>query len=165
MPSSDLVMYEEDLGELQATLGRLCSESNAKFVFLIDRNGQHLAFVGETETVDATSLSSLTAGNVAATEGLAKLIGEPFFSSLFHEGERDSLHITLVGGRVILVLAFDERSSLGLVRLRVRQATDDLVDTLARIEQRNAERKKREVATGSPFAEITDADIDSLFSD
>lgn len=105
MASSDLVMYEEDLGELQATLARLCGESNAKFVFLIDRNGQHLAFVGETDALDATSLSSLTAGNVAATEGLAKLIGEPFFSSLFHEGERDSLHITLVGGRVILVLA------------------------------------------------------------
>jgi predicted regulator of Ras-like GTPase activity (Roadblock/LC7/MglB family) len=158
-------MYEEDLGELQLTLGRLCGESNAKFVCLIDRNGQHLAFVGETDDLDATSLSSLTAGNVAATEGLAKLIGEPFFSSLFHEGERDSLHITLVGGRVILVLAFDERSSLGLVRLRVRQAGSALVETLDRIEKRNAERKEREATTGSPFAEITDEDIDSLFSD
>ena len=163
--SSDMALYEEDLGEIESTLSSLQGESNGKFVFLIDRNGQQLAFVGQTEEVDATSLASLTAGNVAATEGLAQLIGEPTFSTLFHEGERDSLHITLIGGRIILVVAFDERSSLGLVRLRVRQASNSLVQTLDNIQKRADERNASQDSTGSPFAEITDEDIDSLFSD
>ena len=47
-----------------------------------------------------------TAGNVAATDGLAKLIGEKEFSILFHEGERDNIHISLVAQRVILVVIF-----------------------------------------------------------
>jgi predicted regulator of Ras-like GTPase activity (Roadblock/LC7/MglB family) len=165
MPSSHLVVYEDDLGAIQLTLEHLCSQSNAKFAFLIDKNGQQLAFVGATSGLDSTSLASLAASNVAATEGLAQLIGEPFFTSLFHEGNRDNLHITVVGGRAILVLAFDEHSSLGLVRLRVAQATDALVDTMESIERRSAERKAQEDVSQSPFAEITDEDIDNLFSD
>ena len=74
-----------------------------------------------------TSLSSLTAGNVAATGGIAKLLREKEFTSQFHEGEKTNVHITLVGSRVILVVLFDERSSLGLVRLRVKKATEELV--------------------------------------
>ena len=57
---------------------------------------------------------------------LAKLIGEKEFSVLFHEGERDNIHISIVGLRVILVVIFDERSSLGLVRLRVKKAAVEL---------------------------------------
>jgi predicted regulator of Ras-like GTPase activity (Roadblock/LC7/MglB family) len=165
MPSSNLVLYEDDLGEIQTNLEVLAEQSNAKFVFLIDKNGQQLAFVGATDGLDSTSLASLAASNVAATEGLAQLIGEPFFTSLFHEGNRDNLHITVVGGRAILVLAFDEHSSLGLVRLRVTQASDMLVKTMENIERRSQERKAQEDISQSPFAEITDEDIDNLFSD
>ena len=44
-----------------------------------------------------TSLASLTAGSIAATGGLAKIVGEEEFPIHFHQGERDNLHITLVG--------------------------------------------------------------------
>ena len=47
--------------------------------------------MGDMKGVDATSLASLTAGNVAAMGGLAKLIGEKEFPNQFHEGERESL--------------------------------------------------------------------------
>ena len=90
-------------------------------VFLVDKNGQQIAYNGDINNLDTTSLASLTAGNVAATDGLARLIGEKEFSVLFHEGERDNIHISIVGKRVILVVIFDERSSLGLVRLRVKK--------------------------------------------
>ena len=69
-----------------------------------------------------TSLASLAAGNIAATGGLASLIGEKEFSILFHEGERDNMHISVIDNRLILVVIFDKRSSVGLVRLRVRRA-------------------------------------------
>ena len=57
--------------------------------------------------IDTTSLASLTAGNIAATGGIAKLLGEEEFPTQFHEGERDNIHIKLVGNRVILVVIFD----------------------------------------------------------
>ena len=111
------VMYEEQLGQINAILSRLRADSNARAVFLIDRNGQQLALTGDAaEEFDVTSLASLTAGNVASTDAIARLIGEKEFSILFHEGEKDNIHISIVAQRVILVVIFDERSSLGLRR-------------------------------------------------
>lgn len=162
MAASDLVLFAEDLTEIEATLNRLQRESNSRFVALIDRNGQQVSIVGQTRGLDATSLASLAAGNVAATEGLAQLLGESAFTSLYHEGERDSLVLNPVGRRVIMLIAFDEHSSLGLVRLRVRHALPLLTKIFEGIEKRATERK---AGGGAPFAEITDADIDSLFAD
>jgi hypothetical protein len=91
---------------------------------------------------------------------MARLIGEKEFPTLSHEGERESIHICIIG-RVLLVVVFDERSSLGLVKLRVKQASRDLSSLFEELERLNAERREREE---SLFAEITDDDIDSLFS-
>src|SRR5207302_228577 len=105
-----MVMYDEEFQQISAVCERLAREANAKIVFLVDKNGQLIASIGATQDLDTTSLASLTAGNIAATGGLAKLIGEKEFSILFHEGERDNLHISVIGGRVILVVIFDTRS-------------------------------------------------------
>src|SRR6202035_6053959 len=144
MASPDLVMYEEEYQQIKDTLQRLQVDSNSKIVFLVDKNGQQIAAHGDMRNLDATSLASLTAGNVAATDGLAKLIGEKEFSILFHEGERDNIHISLVAQRVILVVIFDEKSSLGLVRLRVRRATAELEKIFEEIKEK-AEREKASV--------------------
>ena len=116
-----MVMYDEEFMQINWVIEKLLREANSKVIFLVDKNGQLISGVGETERFDTTSLASLTAGNIAATGGLAKLIGEKEFSILFHEGEKDNLHISIVAGRVILVVLFDARSSLGLVRLRVKK--------------------------------------------
>ena len=166
MAAPDLVMYEEEYQQIKDTLQRLQVDSNAKFVFLVDKNGQQIAAHGDMAGVDATSLASLTAGNVAATDGLAKLIGEKEFSILFHEGERDNIHISLVAQRVILVVIFDEKSSLGLVRLRVKKASQELERTFEQLLRKTEEERGNMTDRfDSPIAEITDEDIDSLFSE
>ena len=166
MAAPDLVMYEEEYQQIKDILHRLQVDSNSKIVFLVDKNGQQIASHGDMRGVDATSLASLTAGNVAATDGLAKLIGEKEFSILFHEGEKDNIHISLVAQRVILVVIFDEKSSLGLVRLRVKKASQELERTFeVLLRKSEAERGNMAHRFDSPFAEITDEDIDSLFSE
>jgi len=165
MTSPDMIMYEEEYQRIKTVIAKLRNESNAKLVFLVDKNGQQIAAEGQLENFDATSLASLTAGNVAATDGLAKLIGEKEFSILFHEGERDNIHISIVGQRVILVVIFDSLSSLGLVRLRVKKASVELTDVFDKIINKiNTERESGILDMESPFAEITDEDIDSLFT-
>ena len=166
MAGPDIVMYEVEFNQIKGILAKLRTDSNAQVVFLVDKNGQQIATAGEAENIDATSLASLTAGNVAATDGLAKLIGEKEFSILFHEGERDNIHISLVAQRVILVVIFDEKSSLGLVRLRVKKASGELEKTFeVLLKKSEAERGNLANRFDSPFAEITDEDIDSLFSE
>ncbi len=163
MSYPQMVMYDEEFKEINAVIEKLLRESNSKVIFLVDKNGQLISGVGDVEQFDTTSLASLTAGNIAATGGLAKLIGEKEFSILFHEGEKDNLHISIVGGRVILVVLFDARSSLGLVRLRVKKASDELTTVFDRL-MTKAEEKEKSGTSDFPFAEITDDDIDNLFS-
>lgn len=160
---SSFVMYDEEFQRISVVIDKLLRESNSKVIFLVDKNGQLIAGCGATENLDTTSLASLTAGNIAATGGLAKLIGEKEFSILFHEGEKDNIHISIVAQRVILVVIFDHRSSLGLVRLRVKKASDELAVIFNDLAIKSAEMEKSG-NVDSPFAEITDDDIDNLFS-
>ncbi len=162
-PQSSLVMYDEEYQRILLLLEKLLREANSKVIFLVDKNGQLIAATGETANLDTTSLASLTAGNIAATGGLAKLIGEKEFSILFHEGEKDNIHISIIGGRVILVVIFDQRSSLGLVRLRVKKASNELGIVFEDLVNKT-EEEAISGNTPSPFAEITDDDIDNLFN-
>ena len=163
MSSSDLVMYEEEFRKIDDELQKLHQQTNAMVVFLVDKNGQLIASAGETRDIDTTSLASLTAGNIAATGGIARLLGEKEFTILFHEGEKDNIHISLIGQRVILVVIFDKRSSLGLVRLRVKKASEALVTIFNEITSKSEHEKTEGKLDESPFAEISDEDIDNLF--
>ncbi len=158
-----LVLYEDDHKQIVAVAEQLVRDANAKAVFLVDRNGQLVAEAGELKGIDTTSLASLVAGNIAATGGLAKIIGEDEFPTHFHQGERDNLHITVVAQRIILVVIFDERSSLGLVRLRVKKTGVRLGQLFEALFKRS--KAEFDGDDSSPFSEITDEDIDNLFSD
>ena len=159
MTDTPIIMHEQQFQQLRIILGKLRLASFSRVVFLVDKNGQQIATHGDVGDLDTTSLASLAAGNVAATGGMARLIGEKEFPTLSHEGERESIHICIIG-RVLLVVVFDERSSLGLVKLRVKQASRDLSSVFEELERLAAQRRDSEEAL---FAEITDDDIDSLF--
>ncbi len=154
------VMFPEEQELIAVVCQRLHRDANAKAVLLIGRDGQPIADAGDVTELDVTSLSSLTAGNVAATGGISKILREKDFTSQFHEGEKTHVHITLVGGRAILVVLFDERSSLGLVRLRVKKATEEMTRLFDVVTKKAASRQGMSV-----LSEITDSDIDNLFND
>ncbi|MCK9459302.1 MAG: roadblock/LC7 domain-containing protein [Proteobacteria bacterium] len=160
MADGQMVMYEEEFNQIQRVCDKLVRDANAIVVFIVDKNGQLISTSGAYENLDTTSLASLTAGNIAATGGMAKLLKENEFATQFHEGERQNIHIQIVGQRVILVVIFDERSSLGLVRLRVRKATEELNSIFESLL-----KKMQDPDASTPFAEITDDDIDNLFND
>src|SRR3954466_12354053 len=141
MAETPIVIREQQYHKLKAVLAKLRMDSSARVAFLVDKDGQQIAVHGEVGNLDTTSLASLAAGNVAATTGMAKLIGEKEFPTLSHEGERESIHICVIG-RALLIVVFDERSSLGLVKLRAKQVSNELaaiLDEVTRESKRSAE--------------------------
>lgn len=160
MVETTIIIQEQQFQRIKNVLARLCVECAARVVFLVDRDGQPIAFHGDIGDMDTTSFSSLAAGNVAATTSMAKLIGEDVFPAVVHEGERESIFISVIG-RSLLVVVFDERSTLGLVKLRTKKASHEIAAILDDISRDSANRRLDE---NSFFAEITDEDIDSLFS-
>lgn len=156
MNQGNFILREPEYEAFLSILRKLLADASSKVAFLVDKNGTLLASAGDIAGFDTTSLASLAAGNIAATGGLANLIGEKEFSILFHEGERDNMHISVVAERLILVVVFDRRSSVGLVRLRVRQATARLTEVMAAVQAAGEEE-------AGGIEELTEEDIESLF--
>src|SRR5690349_20519421 len=149
---------EEDFGAIQKALNKLLGETNARCALLVDRSGQLIATVGEKPTFDATAFATFTAADFSANDQLAKLIGETDFNTLFHQGERESMLLADVARRVILVVLFDNRTTLGLVRLKMRQTVEDLSKLFDEVFSRG------QSGVGKPTV-LADADdeIDRLF--
>lgn len=117
---------ESDYQRIVEHMNALLKESNARCALLVDRAGQLLASAGEKLSFDPTSFASLTAADFSANDQLAKMIGEAEFASLVHQGEKESMFLADVAKRVILVVLFDQRTTLGLVKLKGKGAVENL---------------------------------------
>lgn len=117
---------QDDYDAILRSLQRFLHESNARSALLVDRAGQLVATVGEAPQFDPTAFATLTAADFSANDQLARLIGETEFSSLFHQGEQESMYLVDIARRVILVILFDGRTTLGLVRLKVKPTVEEL---------------------------------------
>jgi predicted regulator of Ras-like GTPase activity (Roadblock/LC7/MglB family) len=160
MAETPFIIQERQFARIKNVLERLCVECAARVVFLVDRDGQPIAFHGDIGDMDTTSFSSLAAGNVAATTSMAQLIGEEAFPAVVHEGERESIYIGVIG-RSLLVVVFDERSTVGLVKIRSKRASHEVAAVLDDVATESAAMRMN---SNSFFSEITDEDIDSLFN-
>ncbi len=114
----------------------MLNKSAAISVFLIDRSGQLISNCGSPSTLDVSAFSALTAANFGATSEIAKLLGEQEFRLLFHKGQNENVYFSLVGENMILVIIFDDRTTVGLVRLSINMIMDDLLKILSPIYQR-----------------------------
>src|SRR5690348_5537313 len=104
---------EDDFRAITNALERFLTDCNARCALLVDRTGQLVATVGERPNFDPTAFATLTAADFSANDQLAKLIGENDFNSLFHQGEKESMYLADIARRVILVVLFDNRTTLG----------------------------------------------------
>ncbi len=162
MSAGNWSFLEEDYDRIQRQLSVLTRDASARTTLLVDRNGQMIAFTGEEPRFDTTAFATLSAADFAANDHLASLIGEPEFSSLFHQGERESMYLADIRKRVILVVLFDDRTTLGLVRLRVKQAVKELDAIFGEIFADGGREDDRS-ALGRDFASLAEDEIDNLF--
>ena len=150
---------EDDYQAITRSLQRFLYDSNARCALLVDRTGQLVATVGEQPNFDPTAFATLTAADFSANDQLARLIGESDFNTLFHQGEKESMYLADVARRVILVVLFDNRTTLGLVRLKMKQA----VDELTRLFEAVFERERQAQSTRPNILAGADDEIDRLF--
>jgi predicted regulator of Ras-like GTPase activity (Roadblock/LC7/MglB family) len=149
---------EDDFGAITKALDRFLTDCNARCALLVDRTGQLVATVGQRPDFDPTAFATLTAADFSANDQLAKLIGENDFNSLFHQGEKESMYLADIARRVILVVLFDNRTTLGLVRLKLRQTVLELSQLFEAVFARTA------AAPNAPnILAGADDEIDKLF--
>ena len=157
--SSSWSFTEDDFAEITRALERFLTDCNARCALLVDRTGQLVATVGDRPNFDPTAFATLTAADFSANDQLAKLIGENDFNSLFHQGEKESMYLADVARRVILVVLFDNRTTLGMVRLKMRPTVQELTHMFEQMFARSA----AEAGSAPNILAGADDEIDKLF--
>ncbi|MCA8948615.1 MAG: roadblock/LC7 domain-containing protein, partial [Planctomycetes bacterium] len=134
-----LTFYKDDIERIDKLLAEFLRLSGAKCALLIDKEGHLVTKRGELRTIDIDTISALVAGSFAATKEMARLLGEDEFTAMFHQGERDNIQLSLVGDRTLLTILFDDRTTVGMVRLYAGETAKKLAevyrDALARGDQ------------------------------
>lgn len=161
MSNESLIIYEEELNKLDALLNKMLKGAEAKCALVVDKDGHLITRQGFTHSLDTTALAALLAGAFASTKEIARLVGEPEFSVLFHQGKKDHIHMSLVGERSILVVIFDDRTTIGMVRLYAKETSQELAKVFEEI-------KNKDVGTAEipdDFAEQAQDKLDDIFQD
>lgn len=126
-----LILTENAMTKINKTLISLLKQCDAKCALLVDQDGKCLSRRGFTKSIDTDALSALIAGAFSSTRAMAKLVGESDFSVLFHQGNKDNIHNILVDNDTILTVIFDDRTTIGMVRLYSKEAAQILKKTLS----------------------------------
>ncbi len=143
MAAERRVILEEEQIQLQNILREFLKNSEAKGVLLVDLSGALVTQQGYIQRFDTTSLAVLSAGTISSTKQMARVVGENKFTDLFLQGKRDHIYLSLVGTDAVLVVIFDNSTTLGLVRLYARQTGRALRQVLTRVISRGAKPEFR----------------------
>jgi len=158
---NELSIFEEEFLTINKVLEDLLEYISAKCLLLIDKAGQLITSVGDITKIDIPSFATLSAADFAATSQLASIIGENEFSTLFHQGKNENIYVSIVASKVILAVIFDNRTTLGLVRLRVKQASAQLEAIFKKIFQKVEKTYGKTIDDG--FVEEAESELDNLF--
>jgi predicted regulator of Ras-like GTPase activity (Roadblock/LC7/MglB family) len=165
MVRAEWAIFEEDYWAINNALKDLLRSSNSTSTLLIDRTGQLIAHAGEELHFDVVSFASLCAADFEANVQLAALIGEKDFSTLYHQGANESMYLCKIARDVVLVVLFDKRTTLGLVRLRVKRTVDELCAIINQLFDKLQYRNEEYDTFDESFAQEVENEIDSLFVD
>lgn len=141
-----LEFYEEDVAAIDQILRKFLSAAQAKCALLVDKDGHLVTQAGFTRAFDTTSLAALVAGAFASTKEMARILGEVEFSVIFHQGKNEHIHISLVSERSLMVIVFDDRTTIGMVRLYAEGLAKEVGRVLDRILERSRTQKPRPLA-------------------
>jgi predicted regulator of Ras-like GTPase activity (Roadblock/LC7/MglB family) len=150
------VLFESDIERLNAALDAFLKETEAQCVLVIDKGGHLIAVRGLTESMDTASLSALAAGAFASTREIARLIGEPEFSVLFHQGRREHIHVSLIDGDTLLMAIFNDHTTIGIIRLYARDTEEEIARLFAEVKHQRQRGAK-------VLGELDGAQVDAPF--
>jgi predicted regulator of Ras-like GTPase activity (Roadblock/LC7/MglB family) len=152
-----------DVARLDMLMSGFLGETRARYVLLVDRSGQLLTAAGDVGSLDQVTFASLVAGDFAASDQLAALLGESEFSSLYHQGEGRAMFLADVGGWAILAALFDGRTTLGMVRLKSKAVVPRFARLFAELAARGPMRPTSELQ--NEWVAEAENHVDRLFSD
>jgi predicted regulator of Ras-like GTPase activity (Roadblock/LC7/MglB family) len=158
-----LVFYAADIDRINAVLLAFVKKANAQSALVIDKEGHMVARQGFFKQ-DTSALSALVSGSFASTREVARLLGEPEFRVLFHQGQGQSIHITLLGERTLCVTVFGSAIKAGMIQVLCKELAVQLEAILNEAAKRKPEdQEKQNEGLGKNFSDEMKNQLDALF--
>ena len=133
-------LIEEDIAELNNAMQELLIKSDASSALVIDKGGFIIAQCGgRASDLDTVTLSALSAASFAATEGVASLVGEKNFTSVYQQGDHASILVLNVDQFCLLTIIFKATLSVGAIKYYAADTITKVAAQLKRAQQRSPE--------------------------
>jgi predicted regulator of Ras-like GTPase activity (Roadblock/LC7/MglB family) len=122
-----------DRARVDKMLADYLKSVNATYVLLVNREGELLTMQGErSDQVDMLMVAALAAGSYEVSRQIAKALRKQEFGVVYEEGPTDTFQVSLVGEKTLLAVLFDQRATLGMVRLYAQKLAAQLAPILDR---------------------------------
>lgn len=129
---SGITIYPDQDRKIIDLLSRLSQKLPAQFLLLTDVTGQVILSQGEQKSVDLISLGSLVAGDLAASQEIARLTGEyQDYQLVLREGSTSHTFIAEAGHYLALLAQVSHEVPLGWARVLLQKTARELANVLA----------------------------------
>ena len=161
--SKRISLSRAQFDSINTTLRAFYQKTKCGAVILADSSGMLVAQAGTLDANVKTLLSTLAAGNYAATNEMARLVQqEQGFKVHFLEGEKNSLFVTGVTESFFLVVVFAQNVTFGMVRILCGKMSEQLKELLNMpVEGETVEIVQREVES-EDFREELSSRLDAV---
>src|SRR5262245_26078102 len=109
-------LFEDDIQLFESALQDLLVKTEATSALILDKGGFLITKCGSDQQVDTTTLGALAAASYAATQGMASLVNETDFRSVYQQGETHSLLVQNIDEHCLLTIIFSASTSVGAVK-------------------------------------------------
>lgn len=129
---NNITIYPSQDREIDKTLKNLVKNCPAQFALLSEVSGQLISVMGERNKVDPVALASLIAGDMAASQEIAQIIGQYKHCQLIvREGTGSNILVTEAGDQLILFVQVDKNIPIGWARLMIVEASEKISEIIA----------------------------------
>jgi predicted regulator of Ras-like GTPase activity (Roadblock/LC7/MglB family) len=112
-----------------APLKRFVDEARCQLAVLMQTSGQVLAQVGFQRSIDVQTACALSAAINASADHLGQMVDGSPFRGLHYAGRAKQIYIAQLNlreGLLVLLVVFDEESSLGIIQLYLNELRSGL---------------------------------------
>lgn len=155
----------EQFEAINAILNGFYKQTKCGIIMLSDVSGLAVALKGTLNQQKMSLLSTLAAGNYAATGEIARLLDEDnAFSGQFHEGKSQSIYLKGINDEFFLTVVFGKHTTFGMVRVLVDKVIDQLAGILDQVPEVPSEFETVQSRPSAIPAEMESGDFQAELS-
>ena len=159
--ASRFMLSTDAFNKISSILKELEASTRADLAVFCESNGIPITQVGRAGDFDMSSLATLVAANFAATQQMAKMLGEKDgFRYLYLEGEKRNIYMCDVGFGYSLTVVFTQSVALGMLRIYANRAVKQLSEVL---QGAHENEKANEKIFDNEFASLLGDAFDASF--